>query len=171
MGSVKELNYTGDNDPEIYPQQYYRHYLYCDNCGSFKISSWIEPKNHASYTKIAEKLDSVISVMAYILLYGAIIIIFFGLIGFIFSGSLDIGYILLLLIIIVGLPLFILFSIQNYFASKVKDFGVKCDKCGEKYENGSEFLTNLESNPKGFNESSLPKPRHNGYWVMGRITQ
>lgn len=42
MGSVRDLYTTGDNDPEIEPQQYYRHYLYCDGCGSFELDPWTE---------------------------------------------------------------------------------------------------------------------------------
>jgi len=41
MGSVPALYTTGDNDPEIYPVQYYRHYLYCDACGSFALEPWL----------------------------------------------------------------------------------------------------------------------------------
>jgi hypothetical protein len=40
MGSVRDLYTTGDNDPEIEPVQSYRHYLYCDGCGSFDLQSW-----------------------------------------------------------------------------------------------------------------------------------
>lgn len=40
MGSVTDLYTTGDNDPQIEPRQYYRHYLYCDECGSFDLTSW-----------------------------------------------------------------------------------------------------------------------------------
>jgi hypothetical protein len=40
MGSVSHLYTTGDNDPEIEPQQYYRHYMYCDACGSFDLNHW-----------------------------------------------------------------------------------------------------------------------------------
>jgi hypothetical protein len=47
MGSVPDLYTTGDNDPEIDPVQYYRHYLYCDACGSFELQSWMAPRNHA----------------------------------------------------------------------------------------------------------------------------
>lgn len=54
MGSVRDLYTTGDNDPEIGPEQYYRHYLYCDACGSFELDPWtgrgdlekIERKRH-----------------------------------------------------------------------------------------------------------------------------
>jgi hypothetical protein len=40
MGSVPHLYTTSDNDPEIRPVQYYRHYLYCDGCGSFDLTYW-----------------------------------------------------------------------------------------------------------------------------------
>ncbi len=46
MGSVPDLYTSGDNDPEIYPTQYYRHYLYCDACGSFELDSWTASDNH-----------------------------------------------------------------------------------------------------------------------------
>ncbi len=51
MGSVPDLYTTGDNDPEIHPVQYYRHYQYCDACGSFELDSWIVPANSASLEK------------------------------------------------------------------------------------------------------------------------
>lgn len=40
MGSVRDLYTTGDNDPQIETEQYYRHYLYCDACGSFELAPW-----------------------------------------------------------------------------------------------------------------------------------
>jgi hypothetical protein len=47
MGSVRELYTTGDNDPEIEPVRYYRHYLYCDACGSFDLQPWQTPQDEA----------------------------------------------------------------------------------------------------------------------------
>lgn len=43
MGSVPDLYTTGDNDPELEPVSYYRHYLYCDGCGAFELDRWGEP--------------------------------------------------------------------------------------------------------------------------------
>lgn len=40
MGSVTTIYTTGDNDPELEPTQYLRHYLYCDACGSFDFETW-----------------------------------------------------------------------------------------------------------------------------------
>ncbi len=40
MGSVPDIYTTGDNDPELFPVSYYRHYLYCDACGSFSLEHW-----------------------------------------------------------------------------------------------------------------------------------
>lgn len=45
MGSVAEIYTTGDNDPEIEPVRYYRHYLYCDACGSFELDAWMMPEH------------------------------------------------------------------------------------------------------------------------------
>lgn len=47
MGSVRDLYTTGDNDPEIHPRSYYRHYLYCDGCGSFELEPWVQTENRA----------------------------------------------------------------------------------------------------------------------------
>lgn len=40
MGSVAVLTTSGDNDRELEPVQSYRHYLYCDACGSFDFEPW-----------------------------------------------------------------------------------------------------------------------------------
>jgi len=42
MGSVPDVYTTGDNDPQIEPESYFRHYLYCDACGSFDLRTWTE---------------------------------------------------------------------------------------------------------------------------------
>jgi hypothetical protein len=51
MGSVRDLYTTGDNDPEIDPVQSYRHYLYCDACGSFDLQSWQAPHDEVRERK------------------------------------------------------------------------------------------------------------------------
>ena len=40
MGNVAVLTTSGDNDAELEPVQFYRHYLYCDACGSFELDPW-----------------------------------------------------------------------------------------------------------------------------------
>lgn len=56
MGSVPELYISGDNDPEIDPVQYYRHYLYCDACSSFELVSWMKPDHHEQLEKRRQQL-------------------------------------------------------------------------------------------------------------------
>jgi hypothetical protein len=56
MGSVKDLYTTGDNDPEITPVRYFRHYFYCDACGSFQLAPWMGPENHADLEQSRKKL-------------------------------------------------------------------------------------------------------------------
>jgi hypothetical protein len=43
MGSVADVYTTGDNDPEMRSERYLRHYLYCDDCGSFDLVAWTSP--------------------------------------------------------------------------------------------------------------------------------
>ncbi len=56
MGSVPALYTTGDNDPEIYPARYYRHYLYCDACGSFALEPWVAPPHHEAIERTRRRL-------------------------------------------------------------------------------------------------------------------
>lgn len=58
MGSVPDLYTTGDNDPEIEPSRYYRHYLYCDACGSFELDSWTTPDNLEAIEKNRRRLGT-----------------------------------------------------------------------------------------------------------------
>lgn len=56
MGSVPDLYTTGDNDAEIEPRSYYRHYLYCDECGSFALEPWVAPANHEQIERRRHRL-------------------------------------------------------------------------------------------------------------------
>lgn len=58
MGSVPDLYTTGDNDPQIEPEQYYRHYLYCDACGSFELDPWQRPEDTQGIEKTRRRLAS-----------------------------------------------------------------------------------------------------------------
>lgn len=56
MGSIAVLTTSGDNDPELEPVQSYRHYLYCDACGSFDLEPWKtgeRPENDAKRRGLA----------------------------------------------------------------------------------------------------------------------
>jgi hypothetical protein len=56
VGSVPSLYTTGDNDPEIEPTQYYRHYFYCDECGAFELAPWVEPESHQRIERFRRRL-------------------------------------------------------------------------------------------------------------------
>jgi hypothetical protein len=56
VGSVASLYTTGDNDPEIHPTPYYRHFFYCDACGAFALESWVRPQNHQSLETLRHRL-------------------------------------------------------------------------------------------------------------------
>ena len=57
MGSVAILTTSGDNDPPIEPVQSFRHYLYCDACGSFDLGLW-ESAERASIERHRARLAS-----------------------------------------------------------------------------------------------------------------
>lgn len=42
MGCVTDIITTGDNDEPIFPVSRYRHYYYCDQCGSFELRPYEE---------------------------------------------------------------------------------------------------------------------------------
>lgn len=56
MGNVPDLYTSGDNDPEIEPVRYYRHYLYCDACGSFELDAWMMPEDHERIERTRRRL-------------------------------------------------------------------------------------------------------------------
>lgn len=75
MGSVPDLYTSGDNDPEIEPVRYHRHYLYCDACGSFELDDWLAPENHEGLARTRRRLAqaallslSVVAVPAWLVL-------------------------------------------------------------------------------------------------------
>lgn len=59
MGCVPDLYTTGDNDPELESVQYYRHYLYCDACGSFELDPWITPDDSGRLETTRRRLANV----------------------------------------------------------------------------------------------------------------
>lgn len=82
MGSVRDLYTTGDNDPEIEPQQYYRHYLYCDSCGSFDLHPSTEPGELARTENKRHRLAMAAFVAAPFALVGL-----WSLLGFVLSPA------------------------------------------------------------------------------------
>ncbi len=97
MGSVPDLYTTGDNDPEIYPVQYYRHYLYCDACGSFELDPWMVPDNIGSLEKMRQRLA-----MAALLLSPAVVVSGWLALGLIPSPTFLVG---LAVVMVLGLLL------------------------------------------------------------------
>ncbi len=167
MGSVKSLTTTGDNDPELFPEEYYRHYMYCDDCGSFKIVPWIMPKNHLQLTKQQRWMEnlgvvSLVSVIISAAVWGFWIISDLALTGaFILDPD---------MITWLGLSLIALYFSKTRGAavsSKIKRLGVRCERCNKEYENGSQFFTDLNDNPRDFTMADVPFPRNTTYSIRG----
>lgn len=161
MGSVKDITVTGDNDPEIYPVEYYRHYMYCDKCGSFDIKAWIEPENHEQITYRGEWMEKLSwGFFASAVLSGVV-----GLICLAFTDAVDIA---IKLFILMGISLLLgagTMYLSVWITSKIKYPGVRCDECLTKYENGSPFFTDLDNNPLDYSMDSVPLPLNKTYWI------
>ncbi len=151
MGSVTNLEVSGDNDPEIYQVKYFNHYLYCDDCGSFELKELIEPSNFKFLEKIEKWTFYVIG--AYIL-----ICIFWMLVDF----SLDWFLIFSIVFGVLGALLF-----SWWVNSKITNNGVVCMSCEKHYSTDSIFFKSYEENPKNFTMSDVPKPLYKTYQIRG----
>ncbi len=68
MGSVRDIYTTGDNDPEIEPVSHYRHYLYCDACGSFDLMPWASRESEAAARTQARPEQAALIVAGFVVL-------------------------------------------------------------------------------------------------------
>lgn len=151
MGSVPDLVTTGDNDPEIYPVQYYRHYLYCDECGSFELDPWVEPENHRQIEKIQKRLNQV-AIVSLIAAIVSTILAFLGMpILLLFS-----------LIVLIGSA-----GAAAILGSRIRDLGVRCKQCQTTYAFGSPLFKATAENPRQYTMADVPRPLYRNYWVRG----
>jgi len=144
MGSVPDLYTTGDNDAEIEPDSYYRHYLYCDECGSFDLDSWIAPDNHEALEASRRRLRNValLAILAMVLVA--------RLATELFSPS---------LVLIPGSVLIAgLLIARSALGWKIKSVGHRCAECNATYAYGTQFFTDLNANPRNLTVADVPKP-------------
>ena len=176
MGCVTDLTTTGDNDEEIDPVDYYRHYMYCDKCGSFKIQQWLEPENHLDLFKTQERLGKAST-------FFLSATIFFFIMGCIvgapdlFSGGLIAGEVLdfILTVLLFSGPTLIFFFVlmrqEDVVGSKIHNRGVRCGQCGEEYETGNPFFDGHDQNPRNYSMEDVPLPRNTTYWIRGKTVE
>lgn len=152
MGRVTEIRTSGDNDTPIRPVRYEMHYLYCDQCGSFDLQTWVEPENHEmlenrvkQFGQIAAGLGGLIALYTIFVFLDAIPVVFIGTIVVI-----------------------VLLIIRARIKSKIKERGVSCKACNSKYEFGSSFFSS-EENPKNFTMEEVPLPLNSNYQMVGSI--
>jgi len=171
MGSVADLTRTGDNDPEIYPVEYYRHYMYCDKCGSFKLEAWIEPENHPQLARTQSWIGKASTLTLYATVFAAITGVIWGTPDLLSGSVLDfVATILLLAVPLLFLSLGLM-KLEDFVGSKIKDRGVRCGACSEDYKNGSHFFIALEKNPKNYTMEDVPLPRNSTYWIRGKTVE
>lgn len=149
MGSVKEKRHTPDNDPDPSPQEWHRHYYYCDKCGSFDLNEIITPSNHEELKSRANLHNRISKRGIFVLVVGAIL----TLLNYYFIG-----------LQILGLIIFLRSnSLTKRYKSMVKVTGVRCKNCTAEYSMDSAFITDTESNPMNFSMKNVPKPLYNNF--------
>lgn len=167
MGSVKVLTTTGDNDPEIFPVDYYRYYMYCDNCGSFQLRSWIE----SDFDSPIARRQQWINKISKISLISAIASAVFGIIclisNLIFMGKIALDWWVLVWFGI-SVIIFLIFTSLDSFDDLIQTEVVGCGACGQEYERGSAFFADLEQNPRNFSMKDVPLPLNKTYWIRGK---
>lgn len=151
MASVTDLVTSGDNEEPIFPVRYYRHYMYCDTCGSFEIEPWTEPDNHRQLLKMSQRLNR----LAGFAIFATIVSVVVAVLGM----PLCLAPSLIALVGSVG--------VAAYLQSRVRDYGVRCKTCGTMYAFGSAFFTDPEANPRNYTMQDVPRPLYNVYQLRG----
>ncbi len=149
MASVTDTITTGDNDEPIFPEKRVIHYMYCDNCGSFSLTDWLEPVNYQELLQQKERANQVRNVALVATLVTAVLALF-------------------------GLPIFLFFSliimagaaaVSSYIDRKIHLHGVICQECHITYVNGSSFFTKPDNNPRHYTMANVPRPLYNVYQI------
>lgn len=157
MGSVPDLYTTGDNDPEIDPVRYYRHYLYCDACGAFELDSWLAPDNHEALERTRQRLARA-ALLA--LPVAAVAAWLANVLSFLVS------YVLVLLtglIVAVGLLV-----ARAVLGSKIELVGLSCRRCHATYRHGTPFFSDLDANPRHLTVADVPRPLGSSTFLRGK---
>ena len=157
MGSVRILTTIGDNDPELEAVDYYRHYFYCDHCGSFKIEPWMEPKKHLQLMKTQIIAGSISAIGLISTTLSLAFLVISLILGYISTGLLT--YDQPLSFTWFGLSLFVVVAtaaIDAFLKKKIKFRGVHCGDCSQEYESNSSFLTDYETNPRNHTQKDIP---------------
>lgn len=164
MGCVTEQAVTGDNDPEVDQVRYYRHYLYCDACGSFDLKARLTP-NHAIISGAVKWLDRVVTVLIFLAYFLAALQVAYILIA-LFDGEFSFGPIIWVLVPVAVVLIGVTF-VSTLLEGKVEMLGVRCQTCGKEYDQASSFFTDFQANPHNLSVEDIPRPTSQTYWVRG----
>jgi hypothetical protein len=148
MGSVRELYTTGDNDPEIEPVRYYRHYLYCDACGSFDLQPWQTPQDEAR-----ERTRHTLAMVA---VFCSLLVLLLAVASLWWLGTELVATRLGLLVGVIGVAGALIW--RRLLDPKIERFGMRCAQCDATYPYGTPFFTDLDANPRGLVLGDVPRP-------------
>lgn len=155
MGSVADAYTTGDNDPEIEPESYHRHYLYCDGCGSFDLEYW-KFAGDAAVRAPGRWLDKVAIIVVPIMVVDAAL----TLLGA--AGWVRWMVWTAMTLFVVGRLLIEVTSSHGRLA------GMRCRQCMATYAYGSAFFTDLDANPRQLKVGDVPRPLGRSPFLRGK---
>lgn len=162
MGSVPDLYTTGDNDPEIHPTSYYRHYLYCDACGSFQLDPWTEPEDLDKLATTRRRLGVAALLSSALVLVG----------GWDVLGLEPSPASLAWAALPVGLALLVGFLVwRAVLGSRIEYLGNRCRQCQATYAHGTPFFTDLDSNPRNLTIGDVPRPLGVSTFKIGKSVE
>ncbi|MCP9767894.1 hypothetical protein EGI22_08215 [Lacihabitans sp. LS3-19] len=171
MGNVKHLTATGDNDADIYPRKYFRHYMYCDRCGSFDLKLWVEPENHETLAKRREKFDRIAGFCFWAFVFFIAITVIWALLYYLMSNGIEFQILTIFIAVFFLTGFVIFFSLAKRNGDKIKYLGVECAQCTEKYKYGSIFFDALDRNLFKYTIKDVPLPLSRNYWIEGGIVE
>ncbi|MCB9081666.1 MAG: hypothetical protein H6555_08150 [Lewinellaceae bacterium] len=171
MGSVTNLTTTGDSDPEIFPETYYRHYMYCDRCGSFDIKPWIEPENHVQLAKQQRRAENGMTAAFVSLVLAGAVVLFSILSTLFLAGAFILPEYEITWLVLSAILYYIFRSRAAVVEAKIQRLGVRCGSCQATYKNGSTFFTDLTLNPKNYAMEDVPLPLNATFWIRGETVE
>ncbi|MBK6390071.1 MAG: hypothetical protein KA109_15900 [Saprospiraceae bacterium] len=165
MGSVKEITMTGDNDPQIEPEEYTRHYMYCDQCGSFNLQTWLRPGNHGKDAARIQKIEKISDLAFKSTLIALIVVVLLIVFKLIMTGQFTISFWANSWLMVSLIVVLISNSIAQNLEKKIGSLGLRCGDCHATYAHKSKFFTDLDANPMNKTILLVPKPRNKVYWI------
>ena len=163
MGSVADPTASGEEESLVAPV----HYLYCDQCGSFRIDGWPESEGRQRRVKLQRRLAWVAGLSLLSTVVSVAVALFSVIAGAVAEGRPAGG---LETFLWMGLSLavwLVAYPWVKVLEAKTRFRGVRCGHCGTIYEYGTPFFTGFQSNPRNYTMADVPRPLASAYRMLG----